>query len=126
MVLSIQPTAALLATIDYVCRKPPNSVLPEFDRYNGANRLNGPTLAIAREGHWSLKGLEGLTKREHEIIALVGQGLSNKDIADRLCICSTTVRHHLTRIFGKLGVTSRQKLLIRVYQQGLVKLKTTA
>ena len=68
MVLSIQPTAALLATIDYVCRKPPNSVLPEFDRYNGAKRLNGPTLAIAREGHSSLKGLEGLTKREHEII----------------------------------------------------------
>ena len=50
---------------------------------------------------------------------LVSEGLSNKDIADRLCISSITVRHHLTSIFDKLGVSNRQKLLIRAHQNGL-------
>ena len=61
-----------------------------------------------------------LTERERDVIVLIGQGLSNKDIANRLCISGITVRHHLTRIFDKLGVTSRQKLLIRAHQYGLV------
>ena len=63
---------------------------------------------------------QGLTEREREIVQLIGQGLSNKDIADRLCISSITVRHHLTNIFDKLGVSNRQKLLLRAHQQGLV------
>ena len=67
-----------------------------------------------------------MTKREHEIIVLIGQGLSNKDIADRLSISSTTVRHHLTSIFDKLGVTSRQKLLIRAHQHGLMEFMNLA
>ena len=61
-----------------------------------------------------------LTEREREVIRLVSQGLSNKDIADRLCISSITVRHHLTNIFDKVGVSNRQKLLIRAHQYGLV------
>ena len=61
-----------------------------------------------------------VTKREREIVALVGEGLSNKDIAGRLGISSITVRHHLTSIFDKLGVATRQKLLIRAHQDKLV------
>jgi DNA-binding NarL/FixJ family response regulator len=68
----------------------------------------------------SLQRSGSLTEREREIIALIGQGLSNKDIADRLCISVITVRHHLTNIFDKLGVATRQKLLIRAHQYGLV------
>jgi DNA-binding NarL/FixJ family response regulator len=123
IVLSIQPTAALLATIDYVCGKPAKAVL---DEGKGTNPLDGTACALATACPSSPKGPDALTKREHEIIDLIGQGLSNKDIAGRLCICSTTVRHHLTSIFDKLGVTSRQKLLIRAHQQGLVELKTKA
>jgi two-component system, NarL family, nitrate/nitrite response regulator NarL len=62
-----------------------------------------------------------LTDREHEVIALVGEGLKNKQIADRLCISEVTVRHHLTSIFEKLKVSDRLELLIFAYQKGLVK-----
>jgi len=42
----------------------------------------------------------------------VGQGLSNKDIAYKLSISDSTVRHHMTSIFDKVGVPNRQKLLV--------------
>ena len=58
---------------------------------------------------------DGLTERQREIIKLVGQGLSNKDIADRLCISDSTVRHHMTSIFDKIGIPNRQKLLIHTH-----------
>jgi DNA-binding NarL/FixJ family response regulator len=62
-----------------------------------------------------------LTEREHEVLALVGEGLKNKQIADRLYISEITVRHHLTSIFEKLKVSDRLELLIFAYQKGLVK-----
>ena len=52
-----------------------------------------------------------LSKREKEVHALVTQGLKNKEIAQRLFISEATVRHHLTNIFGKLGVNGRLELL---------------
>jgi DNA-binding NarL/FixJ family response regulator len=55
---------------------------------------------------------DGLTEREREIIKLLRQGLSNKDIAHALSISDSTVRHHLTNIFDKVGVPNRQKLLV--------------
>lgn len=55
---------------------------------------------------------EDLTEREREIIKLLRQGLSNKDIAHTLSISDSTVRHHLTNIFDKVGVPNRQKLLV--------------
>jgi len=62
-----------------------------------------------------------LTKREHEIILLIGEGLRNKRIAERLFISETTVRHHLTSIFSKLSVSSRLDLVIYAYRHGLAK-----
>lgn len=55
---------------------------------------------------------DGLTAREREIIKLLRQGLSNKDIAHALSISDSTVRHHLGNIFDKVGVPNRQKLLV--------------
>jgi DNA-binding NarL/FixJ family response regulator len=66
-------------------------------------------------------GIGKLTSRELEVIALVGEGLRNKQIADRLCISEITVRHHLTSIFEKVKVLDRLELLIFAYQKGLVK-----
>jgi DNA-binding NarL/FixJ family response regulator len=60
-----------------------------------------------------------LSPREREVIALVGEGLKNQQIADRLFISETTVRHHLTSIFDKLGVTDRVELIIFAYNHGL-------
>jgi two-component system nitrate/nitrite response regulator NarL len=60
-----------------------------------------------------------LTKREHEVVSLLSEGLQNKQIAIRLSISETTVRHHLTSIFNKLKVANRLALVIYAYRQGL-------
>ncbi len=53
-----------------------------------------------------------LSSREREVARLAGDGLSNKDIATRLFISETTVRHHMTAVFRKLRVASRLELVI--------------
>lgn len=67
--------------------------------------------------------IESLTEREHDVIDLVGEGLKNKEIADRLFISDSTVRHHLTSIYEKLEVSDRLELVIYAYKHGLVSLK---
>jgi DNA-binding NarL/FixJ family response regulator len=52
-------------------------------------------------------GLSDLTRREHEVLAQVAQGISNQEIARKLCISEQTVKTHLTRIFAKLEVKNR-------------------
>jgi two-component system, NarL family, nitrate/nitrite response regulator NarL len=63
-----------------------------------------------------------LTCREREVITLVGEGLRNKQIADRLFISVITVRHHLSSIFSKLQVEDRFELAIYAYRYGLAQL----
>lgn len=63
-----------------------------------------------------------LTPREREIISLIGEGLKNKQIADRLFISETTVRNNLTIIYDKLDVSDRLELVVYAYRYGLVKL----
>jgi DNA-binding NarL/FixJ family response regulator len=63
--------------------------------------------------------IETLTNREREVIKAVGEGLKNKQIGARLFISDVTVRHHLTSIFGKLGVSDRLELVIYAYRHGL-------
>jgi DNA-binding NarL/FixJ family response regulator len=66
----------------------------------------------------SAKGVS-LTRREREIVTLVAEGLTNKELADRLCISEATVRTHLTSIFLKLGVCNRLKLAVYAYEHDL-------
>lgn len=65
--------------------------------------------------------IERLTRREREVIILVLEGLQNKQIAERLTISDTTVSHHLTSIFGKLGLANRFDLIIYAHRHGLEK-----
>jgi DNA-binding NarL/FixJ family response regulator len=63
-----------------------------------------------------------LTDREREVVALVGEGLRNQQIADRLFISVITVRHHLSSVFSKLEVKDRFELAIYAYRHGLARL----
>lgn len=65
---------------------------------------------------------EALTEREMEVLKLVAQGLSNKEIADRLVISGPTVRSHITNILTKLNLTSRTQAVLYALRQGIVKL----
>ncbi len=62
-----------------------------------------------------------LSDREKQIIRLIGEGFKNKRISTQLCISETTVRHHLTSIYSKLGVSDRLELLVFAHRYGLVK-----
>jgi two-component system nitrate/nitrite response regulator NarL len=54
----------------------------------------------------------GLTKRELEVVQLIGEGCSNPEIAKRLRIAEDTVKHHVTRVFDKTGTSSRVELAL--------------
>ena len=65
--------------------------------------------------------ISSLTPREREVIALVSEGLKNKLIAERLFISETTVTHHLSSIYSKLGVSDRLELVIYAFANELAK-----
>lgn len=64
----------------------------------------------------ALRGVKDpeLTSREAEILRFLAQGLSNRGIAKELSIAEGTVKMHVSRVFSKLGVTSRAELLAKV------------
>jgi DNA-binding NarL/FixJ family response regulator len=63
--------------------------------------------------------IKKLSERELQVIRLIGLGLKNKLIANQMGISEVTVRHHLTSIFNKLGVSDRLELLVFAHQKGL-------
>ncbi|GLY69317.1 response regulator transcription factor [Amycolatopsis taiwanensis] len=60
-----------------------------------------------------------LTDREREVLALVGQGMSNDEIGAALCLSPATARTHVSRMMGKLGARDRAQLVAIAYQTGL-------
>lgn len=61
-----------------------------------------------------------LTTRELDVLTLIGQGLSNTEIADQLCISGVTVKSHIGRIFGKLDLRDRAAAIVYAYDNGIV------
>ena len=80
--------------------------------------------AITREtiAHTATSGplVEPLTTREDEVLQLVGQGLSNKQIARRLQISEHTVKFHVSAVYSKLGAVSRADAVSRGARRGLI------
>ncbi|WP_030271708.1 response regulator [Streptomyces sp. NRRL B-24484] len=65
--------------------------------------------------------LAALTDREREVLALVGLGLSNEDIARRLVVSPLTAKTHVSRAMVKLGARDRAQLVVLAYESGLVR-----
>ncbi|ATW47260.1 response regulator transcription factor [Streptomyces peucetius] len=67
------------------------------------------------------EGLGELTDREREVMALVGIGLSNEEIARRLVVSPLTAKTHVSRTMVKLGARDRAQLVVLAYESGLVR-----
>jgi DNA-binding NarL/FixJ family response regulator len=80
------------------------------EAFAGRPVATGPRVAL----------LADLTDREREVIALVGNGLSNDEIAERLVISTATARTHVSRSMSKLDARDRAQLVVFAYEAGLV------
>ena len=79
--------------------------------------LTAPAAARAQEPL-----IEGLTPRERDVLALVADGLPNRDIAGALGISEHTVKFHLSSVFGKLGASTRTEAVQRGLRLGVIEI----
>lgn len=114
VVLVDQPGHVLVKALQKVCA---GEIW--LDRARTAGVLNRLTRRRLDEDPEALK-IESLTPREREIVHLVTEGLTNKDIAERLFISEATARNHLTSILDKLDVADRFQLTVYAFRRGLV------
>jgi DNA-binding NarL/FixJ family response regulator len=123
VVLTFQPPTILFAAITSLCGGVPRSMDPR--PVQSATGLISDRPSARSDDLTRVGFIESLTYREREIVHSLAKGYKNKEIADRLCISETTVRHHFTAIFSKLHVSNRQQLLIKAHRQGLVEFGTS-
>jgi DNA-binding NarL/FixJ family response regulator len=84
----------------------------------GAEELAGVISALAGRDRERMQ--PSLTRREHDVLELVASGESNREVARKLSISEDTVKHHLTNIFDKTGVSTRVELALYAIRHGLV------
>ncbi|HEY2692287.1 MAG TPA: response regulator transcription factor [Streptosporangiaceae bacterium] len=83
-------------------------------------RLISEFAAHTREAR-SLAGLDDLTPREREVVALIATGLSNEEISRKIYVSPSTVKTHAARAMTKLNARDRAQLVVFAYQAGLVR-----
>jgi DNA-binding NarL/FixJ family response regulator len=113
----LNKSASIYEVIDAARRLAAGEAVLSADEIAELLRLAGRRREQDREAQ---RAIEQLTPREHEVLLLLAQGMSDKEIAERLYVGSGTVRTHVVRIFGKLGVHSRLQALVFAARHGLV------
>ncbi|WNV88911.1 response regulator transcription factor [Umezawaea sp. Da 62-37] len=106
---------------------PPDRIIAAVHTIAGGDVLLAPRItqrlieAHAQRYRSAVVGeLGGLTARETEVLRLVGNGLSNGQIAQRLVLSEATVKTHVKRVMGKLGLSSRAQAVVVAYETGLI------
>jgi DNA-binding NarL/FixJ family response regulator len=74
---------------------------------------------VPRISQWTR--YDGMTRRELEILQLIGQGLTNKQVSNLLRISNKTVRNHVSNLYAKLSVRDRSQAVLYAVRKGLVK-----
>jgi DNA-binding NarL/FixJ family response regulator len=80
----------------------------------------GPGAPVDEAQRQAAERLRELTPREHEVLTLVGRGLSNNEIAERLVLSPLTAKTHVARLFAKLAARDRAQLVVTAYETGVV------
>jgi DNA-binding NarL/FixJ family response regulator len=78
-----------------------------------------PMLPVGPQGEPA--ALADLTEREREVLLLVSHGMSNSEIAEQLFVSEATVKTHVGRVLGKLGLRDRVQAVVFAYEHGLVR-----
>jgi DNA-binding NarL/FixJ family response regulator len=105
----------------------PDQLLDAIRRTHGGESLFAPAILTRLVEHYMnrpaagpARGPDLLTDRETEVLALVGQGLSNEELAGALRISIKTVKTHIGNLLAKLQARDRAQLVIAAYESGLV------
>lgn len=114
-------------------RAAPNDLISAIHAVHGGGMFLFPSLARSlvqdylhrhdQPGAAAAQGLEDLTDREREVLALIAEGCTNQDIADALVISIKTVNRHRENIMAKLNLHSRVELVRYAIEKGLIDLK---
>ena len=83
-------------------------------------QISIPAISLTVEQNRSATDQETLTHREQEILSLVAQGLSNREIAEQLCVSRYTVESHIKHIYRKLSVSKRTKAVSTARHLGIL------
>jgi pimeloyl-ACP methyl ester carboxylesterase/DNA-binding CsgD family transcriptional regulator len=89
-----------------------NELFSEIDLFLSSEHVQAPPLS--GKPTW----LSDLTRRERQVLDFVARGMTNRAIAKDLSLSEKTIRNHLTRIFGKLGVSDRGRAIVRARDAG--------
>ena len=78
-------------------------------------------MAVAHAARLAAEMVEPLSEREIEVLSLIAEGLSNRQVAQRLVISVNTVRVHTSNIYGKLGVSNRTQAVTKARGLGILR-----
>jgi DNA-binding NarL/FixJ family response regulator len=114
---SVEPVERLLASLDRPQPAVPEEIAHAAVRRSGTEQSSG-SKRQAPHG----EPVPELTRRELEILNLLGEGLRNQEIADRLFISTETVKSHVYNLFQKLEVKGRVRAVKRARELGIIEI----